>query len=59
MSDHIDASEQLEASDEQLSTLRELGVNEPDLVDLSFADAVEWIAELQAVREDAGRVGRD
>ena len=49
----------MQASAEQLALLRELGADDPELEDLSYADADELIAELRAMREDAGRVGRD
>ena len=47
----------LEATDEQLTLLRDLGVGDSELEDLSFDDAEEWIAELRALRENAGQVG--
>jgi hypothetical protein len=49
----------LEATDEQLTELRDLGISESELEDLSFGEAEEWIAELRAMREDAGRIGRE
>ncbi|MHC4428922.1 MAG: hypothetical protein ACYS0D_10030 [Planctomycetota bacterium] len=55
----INEDDSLEATEEQLSTLRGLGVAESDLDNLSFADAEEWIAELEAMKEDAGQFGRD
>ncbi len=54
----IEEQDELEATDEQLASLRELGVAESELEDLSFADAEDWIARLRAMRDDAGRVGR-
>lgn len=51
----INDGETLEATDEQLTVLRELGVSEMELEDLSFDDADELIAELRATREDAGK----
>lgn len=54
-----DDEDRLEATDEQLSLLREWGVNEEELHGLSFEDAQEWIEELRARREDAGRIGRE
>ena len=45
----------LEATEEQLMVLRRLGVEEPRLDGLSYAEADEWIAELRATREDARR----
>jgi hypothetical protein len=59
MSEPIEEEEGLEATDEQLDLLRRLGVREAELEGLSFAAAEEWIAQLQAMREDAGRIGRD
>ncbi len=47
----------LEATEEQYVLLRDLGVSESELEGLSFAEAEEWIAELRAMREDAGKIG--
>lgn len=55
----FDETETLEVTDEQLDTLRELGVPESELEDMSYADAEEWIARLRAQRENAGRIGSD
>ena len=55
----INNDDALEATEEQLTALRDLGVAESELEDVSFDDAEEWIAELRALREDAERVGRD
>ena len=49
----------IEATPEQLARLRELGIDNDELGDLSFSDAEEWIDELQTMREDAGKIGRD
>lgn len=48
----------LEATEEQLTTLRDYGVSERELENLRFDDAAEWIDELRAMREDAGRFDR-
>ena len=37
----------------------DFGIADADLEELSFSDAEEWIAELRAMREDAGKFGRD
>ncbi len=59
MTDFNDDDMLLEATDEQLTELRDLGISESELEDLSFGEAQEWIAELWAMREDAGPVGRE
>lgn len=51
--DHDDDA--LEATEDQLTTLRALGVPNGELNELTYADAETWIAELRAEREDAGR----
>jgi hypothetical protein len=55
----LNNEEMLEATEEQLAMLRDLGIANADLEELSFADAEEWIAELRGMREDAGKIGRD
>lgn len=45
----------LEATEEQLTVLRRMGVEETELDGLSYADADEWIAELRAASEDERR----
>ena len=45
----------VDATEGQIEALRELGLLESELEGLSFEDAEELIAELRAVREDAGR----
>ena len=52
-----DDDQTIEATAEQLAELRDLGVAQSDLQGLSVAEAEDWIAELRALREDAGRVG--
>ena len=47
----LDTDGALEATEEQLNELRDLGVPETDLQDLSFADADALIAEIRAMRE--------
>ena len=59
MTDFNEDDTLLEATDEQLTELRDLGISESELEDLSFGEAEEWIAELCAMREDAGRLGRE
>ena len=54
----FDDNDDLEATEEQLTLLRDLGIPESELEDVSFADAEEWINALRAQREDAGRLGR-
>ena len=51
--------EAIEATDEQLTALTELGVSGAELEGLSYAEAEEWLSQLRAMREDAGRIGRD
>ena len=53
-----DSDETVEATEEQLALLRELGVAESELVDMAFDIAEEMIAELEAMREGAGEFGR-
>lgn len=57
MTDPRENEPMMEATEEQLTALRGLGVAEAELEDLTFDDAEEWIAELRAMREDAGRIG--
>jgi hypothetical protein len=57
MPEERDANEMLEATGEQLSLLRDLGVAEKELMGMTSQDAEELIAELRAIREDAGRLG--
>lgn len=47
----------LEATEEQLALLRDLGAEETELENLAFEDAEDLIAELRAESEDAGRMG--
>ena len=54
---HQQQDDALEATEEQLATLREYGVREDELKDLRYDDAAEWIDELRTMREDAGRLG--
>ncbi|MHC5027338.1 MAG: hypothetical protein ACYTGR_11330 [Planctomycetota bacterium] len=56
--DRNDATSADEATEEQLTLLRELGVPEADLVDMPFDVAEEMIAELEATREAAGQFDR-
>jgi hypothetical protein len=49
----------LEPTEDQLALLRDLGASEVQLEDLTYEDAEELIAELRALREDAGRTGRE
>ncbi len=51
--------ERIEATPEQLAQLRDLGITEDEIADLSYAEAAEWIDELETMREDAGKIGRD
>jgi hypothetical protein len=46
-----------DATAEQLTELRRLGVTERELEGLSFTDAEEWIDELRTQRRDAGQFG--
>ena len=57
MPDYDDDND-LEVTAEQMAILRDLGIAEKDLEDLSFAEAETWIAELRALREDAGPARR-
>lgn len=56
--EHDEDEEQAEATREQLAQLREWGVREDELADLTWAEANEWLDELRSQREDAGRRGR-
>ena len=46
-------------TEQQLAILHELGVAEADCRGLGFAEAEAWIEQLVAVRERAGRTGRE
>ena len=52
-----DGDDALEPTEDQLATLRELGATDAQLEDLTYEDADELIAELRALREDAGWIG--
>lgn len=54
-----DQDDALEATDDQIRLLRELGVSEAELEDISFAAAEDWITELRAMREGAEQIGRE
>ena len=54
----VNEDDVLDATAEQLTALRDLGVSESELEGLSSSDAEEWLAELRAMREDAGGIGR-
>ena len=57
--DAIGAEELAEVTEQQLAILHELGVAEADCRGLGFAEAEAWIEQLEAVRERAGRTGRE
>lgn len=56
MSSHEERTE-LEITDEQCRILRELGVDEGDLLGMSMADADDLIDELRTEREAGKRGG--
>ena len=47
------------ASCSRYTVIRDLGVWDSAPEDLSFGEAEEWTAELRAMREDVGRIGRE
>lgn len=55
--DEADAT--AEATERQLALLRDLGVSEEECLGLAFDEAEAWIEQLLAVREQAGRFGRE
>lgn len=57
--DADEAEAAAEATERQLTLLRELGVSADDCVGLAFDEAEAWIEQLLAVREQAGRYGRE
>ena len=48
-----ETDDQPPASEEQLDALRNLGIEDRDLVELSEAGAEAWIADLRAMRDNA------
>jgi hypothetical protein len=48
-----------EVTQEQIDLLLQLGLSEEELQGLNFDEAEELISEIQAQRQDAGKVGRD
>ncbi|MHC4810877.1 MAG: hypothetical protein ACYTEV_10995 [Planctomycetota bacterium] len=57
--DADEAEATAEATERQLAVLRDLGVSEDDCQGLAFDEAEAWIEQLLAVREQAGRYGRE
>jgi hypothetical protein len=51
--------DELQPSEDQIDTLLEFGVPEEEIAELGFEAAAELIAELQAIRLDAGRIRRE
>jgi ElaB/YqjD/DUF883 family membrane-anchored ribosome-binding protein len=49
---------EIEATEDQLAELRQLGVAEQELLGLSSDDAQDWIDELRAKRQNAGRINK-
>ncbi|MCA9291366.1 MAG: hypothetical protein KDA25_09570 [Phycisphaerales bacterium] len=54
---HTRDDDALEITEEQIAALRELGVPDAEIDDLSFDEAEAILAERRAEREDAGRFG--
>jgi hypothetical protein len=53
---HTRDDDALEVTEEQVAALRDLGISQAEIDDLSFDDAEALIAECRAEREDAGRL---
>ena len=52
------SDELVDATEEQIARLRELGMNESELDELTSEEAEELIRKLESMRTDAGQVGR-